>query len=375
MKSFKIRLRTICATLGIMAIHLSAAGKPCLAAPDLEAGAKVTVEQLIEGAKAEGKLMFYSALPQFSNQLLLKAFMDAYPFVKAEVVRGGGPVIAQRFTAEKARNVENMDVIYSGSAEVYPEWAKANHIARIDNLPEWPAVMALAKASSGRYIAFCYALHVLAWNRKLVKDDEVPSDLWEFTRPEWKNKVATGDPVASGFALNWYSFAAGDRPQDPRSRGQIPGLGWPWMSAVAQNGLLLAGQLGNLTDALVSGRRAVVLQHWDTEIVEALKQGADLGWKYPKQGTVAQHILAAVNAKAPHPFTARLYLNWLLSKQGQSLLAKDVAMNIVRSDMSTSEFLPGRMQISDAWVMDIEKITPDQTRSFIAKLGETLRAK
>lgn len=375
MHTARLSHRIIGAALCGMSVLLSVAVRPASGASELDAAARLSVEQLVEGAKKEGKLTFYSALPQFSNQQLTKAFTETYPFVKAEVVRAGGPVIAQRFSAEKARKVENMDVIYSGAAEVYPEWARADHIARVDNLPEWPNVIDLAKAPSGRYIAFGYALQVLAWNRKLVRDEEIPSDLWEFTKPSWKNRVATGDPVGAGFALNWYSFAAGDRPQDLRSKGKPPGLGWPWMSSMSQNGVLLAGQLGNLTDALVSGRRPVVLQHWDTEIVEAIKQGADLGWKYPNQGTVAQHILGAVNSQAPHPYTARLYLNWLLSTEGQTLMVKEVAMNIVRKDMRTSDFLPGRMQIADAWIMDIEKITPDETRAFVAKLGETMRPK
>jgi len=373
MRKAIIVVRVIGTMLGGLVFLVGAFVHASVAASDL-GKPSITLDELIDGAKKEGKLTFYSALPQFSNQQLLKAFMDTYPFVKAEVVRGGGPVIAQRFSAEKARNVENMDVIYSGAAEAYPEWAKSDYIARVDNLPEWSNVIDLAKAPSGRYIAFGYALHVLAWNRKLIKDDEVPSDLWDFTKPDWKDKTASGDPLSAGFALNWYSFAAGDRPQDPRSNGKPPGLGWKWMSAMTQNGLLLAGQLGNLTDTLVSGRRPIVLQHWDTEIVEAIKQGADLGWKYPKQGTVAQHILGAVNSKAPDPYAARLYLNWLLSKEGQTIMVKDVAMNIVRKDMQTSDFLPGRMPLSDAWIMDIEKITPDQTRAFVTKLGETLGA-
>lgn len=365
-----------CGPIGaiICALSLFASDAPS-GATDLNSTARLSVADLVEGAKKEGKLTFYSALPQFSNQQLIKAFTTTYPFVKAEVVRAGGPVIAQRFSAEKARKVENMDVIYSGAAEAYPEWSRLDYIARIENLPEWPNIIELAKAPGGRYAAFAYALQVLAWNRKLVADAEVPSDLWEFTKPRWKDKVATGDPVGAGFALNWYSFAAGDRPQDSRSRGKPPGLGWPWMSAMAQNGVLLAGQLGNLTDTLVSGRRPVVLQHWDTEIVEAIKQGAQLGWKYPTNGTVAQHILGAVNSKAPHPYTARLYLNWLLSTEGQTLMVKEVAMNIVRKDMRTADFLPGRMQIVDAWIMDIEKITPDDTRAFVTKVGQTMRGR
>lgn len=360
---------TLAAILTILVLAMPAEGA------DLDKQNKLTLEELIAGAKTEGKLTFYSALPQFSNEALIKKFTETYPFVKAEVVRAGGLVIAQRFAVEKAKNIENMDVIYSGAAEIYPDWVKSGYIARVDNLPEWERLIDVAKGPKGRYVAFGFASQVMAWNRKMYKDEDVPADLWEFTKPEWKNKVASGDPAGAGFALNWFSFASDLRAKDPRSSAKPTGLGLKWMEAMSQNGLLLAGQVGNLTEAIVSGRRPIVIQHWDAEIVEANRRGADLGWRYPIQGTVAQHVLGAVNSKAPHPYTARLYLNWLLSREGQAFVVTNVALNTVRIDMNTSDFIQGRRPISECWILDIEKITTEETRGFIVKINEALRGK
>lgn len=335
----------------------------------------LTLEELIEGAKKEGKIVFYSAHGLIVNQYLLKKFSETYPFVKTDLVRAGGLVIGQRFYAEKSRKVENMDAIYSGAAELYPDWKKKGYVARVDNLPEWKNLIELARGEGGRYLSFAFMTHVMAWNRKVYKDEEVPADLWEFTKPQWKNKTASGDPAAAGFALNWFSFASDARLKDPRSPHKPTGLGFKWMAEMYKNGHLLAGQIGNLTETIVSGRRPIVVQHWDQEIWLAIKQGADLGWKYPIQGTIAQHSLIAINSKSPHPYTTRLFANWLISKEGQTILVKELGYNFVRKDMETSDFIKGRMPIDKCWILDIEKITSEETRDFISNVNSALRGK
>lgn len=336
----------------------------------------LSLEELIAGAKKEGQIVFYSAKPVFANSHYLKRFSETYPFVKTDSVRAGGLVIGQRFYAEKARGVENCDAIYSGAAELYPDFKKRGYGARVDNLPEWKNIIEVAKGEGGRYVAYDFQTHVMAWNRKVYKDDEVPADLWEFIKPQWKNKTVSGDPAAAGFALNWFSFASDARPKDPRSlHPPTTGLGFKWMEEMYKNGHMLAGQIGNLTDAIVSGRRPIVVQHWDQEIWYANKQGADLGWRYPVQGSIAQHSVIMINNKAPHPYTARLFVNWLLSREGQTVQVKELGYNTVRKDMKTSDFIKGRWPIEKCWILDIEKITSEETRDFIAKVNAALRGK
>ena len=344
-------------------------------AADLDNIDKLAYDELVAGAEKEGKLVWYSALPIFINQHLLKRFHEKYPFIETDFVRAGGLVIGQRFYAEKARRVENMDAIFSGAAELYPDWKRKGYIARVDNLPNWQDLIELAKGIGGRYLSFSFFTHVMAWNRKQYKDEEVPADLWEFTKPQWKNKTTSGDPAAAGFALNWFSFASDARPKDPRSLHPATGLGFKWMQAMYENGHLLAGQIGNLTDTIVSGRRGIVVQHWDQEIWYANKQGADLGWRYPVQGTIAQHGLIAINENAPNPYAARLWANWLISKEGQKVLIEECGYNAVRKDMKTSDFIKGRMPVSQCWILGIEQITPEETREFIEKTNNALRGK
>jgi len=342
---------------------------------DFDKKKNLTLDELIAGAKKEGKLVWYSSMPLPATQNILKKFNEVYPFIKVDFVRGGGLVVGQRFYTEKSRKVEKVDVITAGAMEVYPDWQKKGYLARLDNLPEWNNVNELAKGQDSYYVGFNYATNVLTWNRKVYKDEELPSDLWEFTKTKWKNKTASGDPTTAGFALNWFSFISDARPKDPRCKVKPTGLGFKWMEAMYKNGHLLAGQMGNTTDTLVSGRRPILVQHKDHEIWYANKHGTDLGWKYPIQGTVAQFSFAGVNSNAPHPYAARLFTNWLLTKEAQMISVNDFGYNPTRKDMKLSDFIKGRKPLSECWIMGIEQITSDETRDFIRKLNDAVRGK
>lgn len=159
---------------------------------DLDKKNSITLDELIAGAKKEGKIVFYSAHSPFVTELLLKRFSETYPFVKTDFVRGSGMVIGQRIYSEKSRGIENMDTVYSGAAELYPDWRKHGYLARLDNLPEWGNIIDLAKGKDGCYVSFVFMTHVMAWNKKVYKDEEVPADLGSLLSPIGRTRLLPG---------------------------------------------------------------------------------------------------------------------------------------------------------------------------------------
>ena len=86
---------------------------------DLDRVEKMTEKELVEGAKKEEGLLWYTACPP--HKAVLKAFQAKYSFVKPDSIYAGGPTIAQRFYADKQRGIEAADVFTSGLTEVYPD--------------------------------------------------------------------------------------------------------------------------------------------------------------------------------------------------------------------------------------------------------------
>lgn len=322
-------------------------------------------DELYKKAKEEGKLVVYHARETETIEVLFTDFKKRYPGIETEQVRAGGLVIGQRYYAEWEKGVYVADTIHSGVAEFFPDFRRRGMIAKLDDLPNWNSIIELAKDSNKHYVSFDFVTMPIIYNTNLLKDEEVPTDLWEYTKPEWKDRTATADPKTAGVAVAWYSFASEARSKDPRSPHSPPGLGWKFIEAIKNNGVLLAGQLGALTETIATGRRAVALHQADNSYFLAKQKAAPIGFKYAKQGATAQHTNIGVNTKAPHPNAARLFVNWLLSVEGQQVVVNKTGGNPIREDVKP---LPDRFPVKDTWVLDIEKITSAESEAFLKDL-------
>ena len=374
-----MRIGRISPQLAIAALICMMAGYPWSAAADPFSKAKLTEAELVAGSKAEGgKLSFYTSIPNKPNQAAVAAFEQRYPWIKTTFIRKGGPVLAQQFYAEKSGGIEKADVINSGAGEVYPDFHKKGFLAKIDNLPEYSGLRDLAKSPGGTYAAFLFVSQPMIWNTKLMKAEEVPDDLWEFTKPKWKDKVASGNPAGGGASLNWYSWVCDCRKQVAGGTRPKSELGNKWMNAMRENNMLLPGQVGPLNNAIITGQSQIAVSQWMGSVVEAIEEGAPIDYKYPKQGTMGQHWVGAVNVKAPNPYTARLFMNWLLSKDGQIVLVQKLGAHSGRADIDSSKHFPlkgGLTPFDQLWMMDLEAITAEDTKEFINNVSIALSGK
>ncbi len=341
--------------------------------------AATTEPSLVEQSKHEsGRVIFYTSIPDRPLQAVIAAFHKKYPWLTVSYVRKGGPVLAQQFYAEKQGGVEKVDVINSGAAEVYPDFRRKGFLARIDDLPEYPALRDIAKGPEGTYAAFLFVSQPIIWNTRLLKRDQVPDDLWEFAKPQWKDKLASGNPIGGGAALNWYSWVCDCRKQIEGGHTAASGLGFKWIEAMRENGILLPGQVGPLNNAIITGQRPLAVSQWMGSVVEAVKNGAPIDYKFPRQGTMGQHWVGAVNAKAPNPASARLLMNWLLSKEGQIVLIRSLGAHSARKDVDSARYFPlkgGLIPSESMWMMDLESITADDTKKFVNELSIALTGK
>jgi iron(III) transport system substrate-binding protein len=347
--------------------------------PDALSKPRLTEEELAAGSKAEGgALVFYTSITNTPNQAVLAAFQKRYPWVKTSFIRKGGPVLAQQFYAEKASGIEKVDVINSGAGEVYPDFHKKGFLARLDNLPEYDGLRDIAKSPAATYLAFLFVSQPMMWNARLLKREEVPDDLWDLTKPAWKDRTASGNPTGGGASLNWYSWVCDCRKQAVGGTRPPSGLGTKWMTAMRDNNMLLPGQVGPLSNAIITGQRPLAVSQWMGSVVEAIEEGAPVDYKYPKQGTMGQHWVGGVNAKAPNPYTARLFLNWLLSQEGQIVLVQKLGAHSARKDIASEQHFPlkgGLVPFDQLWMMDLDAITAEDTKEFVNGVSLALTGK
>ena len=161
--------------------------------------------ELIEAAKQEGRIVFYSSTPDATNEALVKAFKEAYPGIDVQWIRMVSSALFARFTGEVESGVNNVDFLISGSQELYqkqPELFQV--ITDIEGLDK-----ATVKAKNDHYMVPSATPHLITYNTDLVSKEDLEKHFatWEGAAdPFWKGKTALTDPRATTNVLSFFKL-------------------------------------------------------------------------------------------------------------------------------------------------------------------------
>ena len=292
----KARAETFLLSLfGIFIVILAFARSPIEAQPD-------AASRLIEGAKKEGTLVWYTALNLNDSEMLTKRFEQLYPFIKTETLRLSSFSLLSKIQTEARAGAFKADVIEIAGV--------LGHILKKDGLfakyisPESRFYPDSVKDPEGTWTSYFMNTHVLAYNTKLVKKDELPKNYEEIINPRWKNKVTMSEDFdIFGMML--------------KVMGRAKGL--EFMRRLAAQGVSLKNSYSLAIQAVASDEVALGLNVYGTRTEEFKKKGAPVDW-VPLEFTLASLEPLALGAKAPHPNSGRLFIDFLLSKEAQSLM-------------------------------------------------------
>ncbi len=150
-------------------------------------------QKLIEGAKQEGALLWYT---QFTVDQAVRpleaAFKEKYPFINLEYVRTGGAQLLQRLINE-AQAGKTMADVYDGT--VAGGQAKQAGLAEKFTSPEMEALPKKYTDPDGMWVPVSVYYSGLGYNSELVPKDQVPASYDDLLNPKWKGKLAwTSDP-------------------------------------------------------------------------------------------------------------------------------------------------------------------------------------
>jgi iron(III) transport system substrate-binding protein len=258
---------------------------------------------LIEGAKKEGKLLWYTALNINDGDMLTKRFEQKYPFVKTETLRLGSANLLTKIQTEAKAGTFKADVIEIEGI--------MGHIFKKQGLlekyvsPEAQAYPASFKDPDGFWTSFFINTHVLVFNTQLVKKEEIPRTFEDLINPRWKGKIALRDDDFDTFGMML------------KVMGKEKGLNF--MRRLAAQGVELRSG-GTLTiQAIASGEISMGINLYGTRAEEMKRKGAPVDW-VALEFVIASPEPVSVAARAPHPNAARLFIDFLLSKEAQSLM-------------------------------------------------------
>src|ERR1044071_6708882 len=149
-------------------------------------GSFAAESSVIEGAKKEGALVFYTTMDIQNSKPLLDGYMKKYPFVKGELVRLGGTAMVSRILTEAQANANRFDVAV-GISPSYMPMRERNLIAAYLS-PEFPNLYDDLYDHSGYWETVYLNTLVLGYNTKVIPRTDLPKTYEDLLKPQYKQK-------------------------------------------------------------------------------------------------------------------------------------------------------------------------------------------
>jgi len=274
--------------------------------------------ELIEGAKKEASLVIYTSMTVDQAQKLNDAFRAKYPFLQISMFRAVGERLLTKILTEAQAGTFDFDVVQSAETQAY-FLKKRNLLARYLS-PEVKNIQKGFYDSEGFWSAVCMMPNVIGYNTRMVKRSEVPRSDEELLNPQWKGKIAMDHTKPE-----WFAWKV-------KRMGEEKGLAY-MRRLGAQEFRLYAG-LTIITNLLATGEFPLVLNTYMHNAEDAKRKGAPVDW-------VAQDLVftkfqpIGIGSKAPHPNAAKLFVDFMLSEEGQRIITSFGRMPTRRGVSST----------------------------------------
>jgi len=276
----------------------------CLAVSAIEARAQ---DPRLEAARKEGKVVWYTSLALTSSEKVAKLFETAYPGVKVEVHRTGSQRILQRMMQELQAGIKNVDVVHTSDAGHYVLLKEKKLLMRYTPAGV-DAFGAGFKDKDGYHYGLRATVNVIAYNTKAISPAEAPRTWKDLLDPKWRGRLVTAHPGYSG-VIATHVLAL------------VHLHGWDYFKALAQNKPMLVQSAVDPSGVVASGERPVAVDGGDYTFYQVKKKGNPVEIVYPKEGVPLVVSPSAITSFAPHPNAARLFTDFIFSREIQQVLA------------------------------------------------------
>ncbi len=260
--------------------------------------------KVIEAAKKEGELGWWSTIAQDQSQKIVEEFMKIYPFIKASYWRSGSVGIHNKVLIEARAGRPSWDVVSQTTPEFIHELKQKGVIAPY-NSPERRYFSNDLKDKDG-YWTGTYALPTgVGFNTQQVKREDAPKSYQDLLHPKWKGKKISVDDES-------YEFLVGLMQAWGR------GAAVEYFKKLAAQEPMIGRGNSQRTQLLAAGEFPLAVAY--THTVEwAKSQGNSVDW-VNLEPVVIKFDGIMLGSKAAHPNAAKLFIDFILSQQGQSLL-------------------------------------------------------
>jgi iron(III) transport system substrate-binding protein len=297
--------------------------------------AEAITPALIEAAKKEGKVVFYTAMDLQFAERLGKTFEQKFPGITVRVERSGAERVFQRIGQEYKSNIHAVDVVNTADQSHVIIWKREGWLAPY--LPEEVVKYFDNKYYDPDALALTTRVLVSAFgiNTNLVKMEDAPKSFADLLDPKWKGKMVKAHPAYSGTIMNATFEIARD-------------LGWDYLEKLSKQNVLQVQSATDTPKRIALGERAVMIDGASYLVIRGKESGQPVDIIYPSEGTPVATSPSVVMVGAPNPNAARLFQNWMHGREGQQLLV-DYARQYSPHAQTVEK--PGVRKLSDIKLM------------------------
>jgi len=260
-----------------------------------------------------GKLVLYSGRSEPLIQPVLSAFQEKYPDIEVLLKSGSNSQLANALLEEKANPQADVFItteIFTAHALSQEGLFNAYEPAGYENIPE------KFKAEDATWIGLTQRLRVIMYNKDLVSQDELPTTLFDLTDPKWNGQIAAAGSTNASMQAQIASMI------------QLVGEGetQAWLDGLMENNVTFFGGHSDVRKAVAAGEfKLGLVNHYYYYL--QLAEGSNVGIIYPDQspdeiGMITNATAAAIINGAKNPANAKLFLDFLVSPEGQKIFAE-----------------------------------------------------
>jgi iron(III) transport system substrate-binding protein len=347
MRDANISRRTILKASGVAAASVFASPIRA-AAPEPTA----ITPALIEAARKEGKVIYYTSIDLPVSERMAKAFEARYPGIAVRVERTGAERIFQRIGQEYASNIHAVDLVNSSDAAHFIVWKRDGLLAPFvpdDVAKHLPAEQ---KDPDGLFAGFRASLSVIGYNTRLVKAEDAPKSFADLLNPKWAGRMVKAHPGFSGTIMTATYEISRD-------------IGWDYFEKLAKQRVMQVQSASDPPKKLALGERAIMIDGNEYVLLQLKESGGPVEAVYPVEGSPMIVGPNAVFKAAPNPNAARLFQCYCFSPECQQLV---VDFGGLRSFHRQVKEKPGRKPLADIKVMK-------EDPAAVEKLSEEIKAR